>query len=222
MSPALLNRLALSAVLGAVTSPALAEWRDVPYADMAKMPLTLAAVDPQHIYDTRYVAKAGDGQAKVPADLKIQVKAGGQLVPVAVRPDGRVELPIRQDWADGGAVVQVNQPKGRVKLSLSFTARVPPGTRMSYARLTESAPVMERGMKQMAGVMGLMAPSVQQLVLSFSRPGPQTVSLLLPGGAKQRWQTDDQGKALVPWDSKWLGGTVELSAPLKGIEQVMK
>jgi hypothetical protein len=38
-----------------------------------------------------------------------------------------------------------------------------------------------------------------------------------PGGG-----ADAQGKALAPWERKWLAGTVELSAPLKSIDQVLK
>ncbi len=206
----------------ALASPALAEWRDIPYADMAKMPLTLNKVDPQKIYTAAFYAKPGEGQTEIPADFKLQVKADGRIIPVPVQADGRIDLPFRQDWADNGAIVQSNQPKGRVKMHMSLNSRTPPGTRMSYAQLTESVPVMERGIKEMAGMMILLAPKVRELVLRFDKPGTQTVTLTLPGGRKQLWKSDAKGHARLPWNSKWLAGIVELSAPLKGIDQVLK
>lgn len=218
-----LNQLVPAALLAfALAGPAFGEWRDIPYADIAKMPLTLNKVDPQKIFTAAFYAKPGDGQADVPKDFRLQVKADGQLVPVPVHPDGRIDLPFRQDWADRGAVVQSNQPKGRVKLSMRLDSRTPPGTRMSYAQLTESVPVMERGIKEMAGMMSFMAPKVRQLTLRFDAPGVQTVSLTLPGGKKKQWKSDGKGHATLPWDPSWLAGTVELTAPLKGIDQVLK
>jgi hypothetical protein len=223
MSLCFLNRLGLLGLLAlAVAAPAAAEWRDIPYADIAKMPLTLKKVDPQKIFTTTLRAKPGAGQASLPADFKLQVRVGGQVIPVLVQPDGRVELPVRQDWADAGALVQSNQPKGRIKVDVSIDSRTPPGTRMSYAQLSESVPVMERGIKEMAGMMSFMAPKVRELVLRFDKASQQTVTLTLPGGKKMLWKSDAQGHAKLPWEPKWLAATVELSAPLQGIDQVLK
>jgi hypothetical protein len=223
MTLSFLNRCALVGLLGlAATGPALAEWRDIPYAEVAKMPLVLKQVDPQGIYRVSYLAQPGPGQTALPADLKLRVKAGDQTVPVAIRPDGHVELPIRQDWADAGALLQANQPKGRVKLSISLDSRTPPGTRMSYAQLTESAPVMERGIRKVAGIMSFLAPKVRGLVLHFEKGAPQTVTLLLPDGKRKVWKTNADGHATVPWEPDWLAATVELSAPLVGVDRDLR
>jgi len=223
MPPSFLNRLGLVGLLAlAVATPAAAEWRDIPYADIAKMPLTLKKVDPQKIFTTTLKAKPGEGQTALPADFRLQVKVGAQTIPVLIQPDGAIELPMRQDWVDSGAIVQSNQSKGRVKVDLTIDSRTPPGTRMSYAQLTESVPVMERGIKEMAGMMSFMAPKVRELILRFGTGSPQTVTLTLPGGKKMLWKSDAKGHARVPWERKWLAATVELSAPLQGIDQVMK
>jgi hypothetical protein len=126
------------------------EWREIPYADLAKMPLALAKVDPQHVFSPALVAKPGKGETALPAGYKLEVKVKDQTVPVSVATDGRVNMPFRQDWSDAGAVIRTNQPKGRVVVSLNFISRVPPGVRMSYAQLTEAAPVLERGIKEIA------------------------------------------------------------------------
>ncbi len=223
MSLSFLNRLALAGLLSlCLAAPSAAEWRDIPYADMAKMPLTLKKVDPNKIYSFAFYAKPGEGQTALPADFRLQIKAEGKIIEVPIQPDGRIDMPFRQDWADQGAVVQSNQPKGRVRMGMSINSRTPAGTRMSYAQLSESAPVMERGIKEMAGMMSFMAPKVRQLTLRFDKANAQTVTLTLPGGRKKRWKTDAEGRATLPWEPKWLTAVVELSAPLKGIDQVLK
>jgi hypothetical protein len=229
MSPVLPLRLALTGLaatllalpLALIPGTARAEWRDIPYADVAKMPLMLDKVDPQHIYKTRLVAKPGKGLKALPAGLRLQVKVNGQIVPVPVTAEGNIQLPIRQDWADAGAVIQSNQPKGVVSVNMNFDARTPPGTRMSYAQLTESAPVLERGISEMAGFMSFMAPDVKALVLKWEQPG-HTAVLTLPDGKKKSWKADAKGRIELPWERKWGAGIVELSAPLAGIDLIMK
>jgi hypothetical protein len=229
MSPVRPLRLALAGLssallalpLALLPATARAEWRDIPYADVAKMPLMLDKLDPQHIYRARLVARPGKGLKALPADFRLQVKVNGQIVPVPVSVDGSVQLPIRRDWAEAGAMIQSNQPKGTVSVSMNFDARTPPGTRMSYAKLTESAPVLERGISEMAGFMSFMAPDVKALVLKWEQPG-HTAVLTLPDGRQKRWKADARGRIELPWEPKWAAGMVELSAPLAGIDQIMK
>ena len=215
-------RLLALILLAFCASPVHAEWRSLPYADLAKMPLMLKKVDPQGIYHAYYLAKPGKGQASLPADLKMQVSTGGLVVPVPIQSDGRVDLPIRQDWADAGAQIQVNQPKGTISVSFLMNSRTPPGTRMTYGQLTESVPVLERGIKEMAGMLSLFAPKVKQVVLKFEKGTPQTATLALPGGQSKAWKTDADGQIRLPWEPDWNAAVVVLSAPLKGIDQVMK
>jgi hypothetical protein len=215
-------RLVLALALLAAPLAALAEWRDIPYADVAKLPLMLEKVDPQHVYSFRLTAVPGKGLKALPADFRLQLKlAGGQLLPVPVAQDGRIQLPIRRDWAKGGTVLQSNQPKETVGVSMAFNARTPPGLRMSYAQLTESAPILERGISEMAGLMSFMAPGVKTLALKFDRAG-HTLVLTLPGGKQKRWTSDAKGRIELPWEPKWAAGLVELSAPLVGIDPILK
>ena len=44
----------------------------------------------------------------------------------------------------------------------------------------------------------------------------------LPGGGKKSYRTDAKGLIVLPWEPKWAAGTVELSAPLKSIDQSLK
>jgi len=217
-----LTAAAFAALLALNAPPLRAEpWRDVPYGDIAKMPLVLAKVDPEHVFTVALVAKPGKGHAALPADFRLQLKVNGQIIPVAVAADGKIGLPFRQDWADAGAVLQSNQAKGRVAIAMDFISRVPAGTRMSYAQLTEAAPVLERGIGEVAGFMSFLAPEVRHFTLKFAQ-APQTVLLTLPDGKKRSYKTDAKGLIVLPWEPKWAAGIVELSAPLKGIDQTLK
>ena len=93
---------------------------------------------------------------------------------------------------------------------------------MTYGQLTESVPVLERGIKEMAGMLSLFAPKVKQVVLKFEKGTPQTATLSLPDGKKKVWKTDADGRIQLPWEPDWSAAAVVLSAPLKGIDQVMK
>jgi len=224
MNPSLpnLTTTALAALLVLAAPAARAEeWRDLPYAEIAKMPLAMAKVDPQHIFTANLVATPGKDQAALPPDFKLRLKLKDQLIPIAVAADGRVSLPFRQDWADAGAQIETNQAKGRVAVSLGFDSRVPPGTKMSYAQLTESAPVLEKAIKQVAGLASMMAPGIQSLTLTFDKP-PQTLELSLPDGTRHSYKTDAKGVIELPWEPKWAAGSVQLSAPVKRIDQNMK
>lgn len=216
------GRFALATVLLALPLAALAEWRDIPYEDVAKMPLMLQKVDPQHVYSFSFKARPMKGAEALPTDFRLQIKLkGGQLLPVKIAPDGRVDMPIRQDWAENGAVLQSNQPKGVVMVGMDLDARIPPGTKMSYAQLTESLPILERGISEYAGIMSFMAPDVKALVLKFGKPG-HTAVLTLPDGKKKNWTADAKGQIELPWNAKWAAGLVELSAPLVGVDPIMK
>ena len=204
------------------TGPVAAEWRDIPYADVAKMPLALKSADPQGIYTASYRAVPAEDKTSLPANLKFQIKTGQQLIAVVMQPDGRVDFPIRQDWVDGGASIQVNQPKGSFRMSFSMDARTPPGTRMSYGQLAESAPVLERGIKQMAGLMSFFAPKVKTIQLLFDGGTPQTATMTWSDGKTQTWKTDAGGKIRLPWEPSWSGALVVLSAPLKGVGPELK
>ena len=219
MSP----RVILAALLLlAAALPARAEWREVPYADVAKMPLGLKRADPEGVFTAYYTIKPAKGRTAVPADVQFKVRAGSETVVVPIGAGGRVQFPVRQDWADGDAVVLINQPKGSFQMSFGMDARTPPGTRMTYATLAESAPVLERGIKDMAGLMSMCAPKVRGLLLDFEPGAAQTVEVQFADGKRRTFRSDAKGRARLPWEPDWAAATVVLSAPLKKIDPELK
>jgi hypothetical protein len=215
-------RALLALLLAIAAAPAFAQWREVPYADVAKMPLGLKKADPDGVFTAWYRLKPAKGQAAVPPGLEFRIRVGDQVVPVPIGPDGRVVFPTRPDWAEQGAVVLVNRPKGSFEMSFNLEARVPPGTRMAYAALAESAPVLERGIKDMAGLMSLFAPKVRGLLLDFAPGAPQTVEITLADGQRKTYKSDAKGRVRLPWEPAWADAVVVLSAPLKKIDPELK
>jgi hypothetical protein len=209
-------------VLACTALSAHAEWREVPYADVAKMPLGLKKADPQGVFTSYYVVRPAKGRTTVPPGLQFQVRAGGTTLPVPIGTDGRISFPLHQDWADQGAVVLINQPKGTFSMSFGMDARTPPGTRMTYAALAESAPVLERGIKDMAGLMSFLAPKVKALLLDFAPGAPQTVEITWPDGKRKVFRSDAKGRVRLPWDSDWAAATVVLSSPLVKLDPELK
>lgn len=212
----------LAALAWLLTGPAAAEWREIPYADVARMPLGLKQADPQGIYTYRLTAKPAKGKTALPPDLRVQVAVGDRVVPVEIAENGRIDLPFRQDWADSDAMVRVNQPKGSFVMAFDMQPRVPDGTRMSYAQLTESATVVERGIKQMAGMLSLFAPKVRSFTLEFATGASHSATLTWPDGRRKTWKAGADGRITLPWQPGWAKVAVELSAPLKDLGPQVK
>jgi hypothetical protein len=196
--------------------------REVPYKDLARMQLMLQKVDADHVFSSSFSVDPAVSSDRLSADLRVEVVVDGKAVPVPVDPDGRMHLPVRQDWVDAGARLRVNQPKGKVLLGYHFKARNPPGTRMRYARLAESAEVMARGIREEAGLLGFLAPKPRALDIRFP-PGPaQELVLRFADGTSKRYRAVAKGDGgyngiELPWNPDWRDAEVVLSAPIGGI-----
>ena len=217
-----LRPLLAALFLLAAALPVRAEWREVPYADMAKLPLGLRKVDPDGVFTASYLVQPGERAKQLPTDLQFKIRAGAETVAVPIGTDGKLDFPVRADWAEQDAVVLINQPKGSFQMLININARTPPGTRMTYAKLAESAPVLERGIRDMAGLMSFMAPKVRGLLLDFEPGTVQTAEITLADGKRKLYRSDAKGRIRLPWDPDWAAATVVLSAPLKKIDPELK
>lgn len=216
-----MQRIAALLALSLLASPALAAWRDIPYDEMARIPLLLQKLDHDGVYRSWLEARPGAGHAALPEDFRVEVAVDGRSIPVPCRADGTLELPWRADWAGKEAKVRVNHPKARAGLVFHLKPRTPPGTRMSYAKLTESLPLMDRGIREMAGVLSLLAPEPEALALQFAPGAVQTLVLTRPGKAPRTFRSGTDGKLELPWDPDWDAATVVLSAPLQSVDPVI-
>ncbi|TWI06306.1 Protein of unknown function (DUF2987) [Luteimonas cucumeris] len=205
------------------------EWREIPYKEVARMQLVLEKVDTDRVFTTSYSIKRADGRPALPPNLRVEVVAAGKAVPLQVDPDGKVHLPIRQDWVDNRATIRINQPKGSMTLSYGYKARTPPGTRMHYSRLTESLQVMERGIEQAAGLLSFLAPEPYALGIMFPSGPQQEVVLTFPDGSVKRFRSSGSGSSEgidnrleLPWNPDWQDAEVTFSAPPRSVLPLMK
>jgi hypothetical protein len=205
--------LPLSTLLLAFAAQA-EEGRDVPLAPTCAGVIKAKPADPEGIFRIKMVVKPKD-EPSLPADLALELRNKGQITPLHLDADHGFD-PRCGDPGMKDAVVHINQPRSRVRFGLVFPARVPAGTDMSYAKLSESVPVMEKAIKLQAGMLRFMAPKVVGIRLTFAPATGQSVTIGLPDGAK-RFEVDPRGVLVLPWNPDWASATVRLSEPLVGI-----
>ena len=216
-----MQRIAAFLLLSLLATPVLAAWRDIPYDDLARIPLLLQKLDQGGIYRSWVEARPGSGHADLPADLLVELQVEGRTIQVTCKADGTLDLPWRAEWSGKDAKVRLNYPKERAGIVFHLKPRTPPGTRMSYAKLTESLPLMDRGIREMAGMMSFLAPEPEALVLQFAPGAVQTLVLTRPGKAPRTFRSANDGKLELPWNPDWSAATVVLSAPLQGVAPVI-
>ena len=187
--------------------------RTIPYQKLYDPIVQIRRADPQGILIASLHARTKDKGQSLPADLKIELRAAGTSQPIAYdRVDGRFELPMRADWASGDTELWLNYPKSEVGIALDFSARLPPAARTTYGRLMESLPVVERLVKQQAGMMSFMAPRFEGVELIWTAGTAQTATIGV-GAATRILRSDGQGHLRVPFDPGTpANATVVLSA----------
>ena len=173
--------------------------RTIPYQKLYEPLATVHQSDPQGIVISTFQAKSAEKGQPLPPDLKMELRFGTTRQPIMLDHDGRFSLPLRADWASGDAALWVNQPKSMVGVSLSFTARLPQATNTTYGRLMESLSIMERIVKQQAGMMSFMVPKLQGMDLTYAAGGVQT-AMVGSGATAKTLRSDAQGRLRMPFD----------------------
>ncbi|MDQ2702313.1 MAG: DUF2987 domain-containing protein [Pseudomonadota bacterium] len=201
------------------------EWREIPYKDLARIQAMLEKVDNDRVFSGKFSVIPVPAKQALPRDLRVEVLVGGKAIAVQVDPDGRMHLPIRQDWIDAGASVRINQPKDALTVSYTFRARAPEGTRMRYSQLAESAEVMARGIDAEAGLLSFIAPKPHALDLRFEQGPLQVLTIRFADGTSKTWRAvakRGHNAIELPWKPEWRDAEVMLSAPLGGVIPLVK
>jgi hypothetical protein len=199
----LLVALLLSGLMMAATAFAADPvGRTIPYQKLYEPIAKMRSGDPQGILIARLQARAAEKGKPLPADLKLELRTGGTSQPIAFdHVSGRFELPIRADWASGDTTqIWLNYPKSEVGITLDFSARLPPSANTSYGRLMESLAVVERMVKQQAGIMSFMAPKFEGVELIWPAGTAQTATIGT-GATAKTLRSDAQGHLRIPFDS---------------------
>jgi hypothetical protein len=186
--------------LAVAAAPQLQEQgRSIPYQKLYAPLAAVRQADPTGVVSSSLRAEAALPGQSLPADLKIELRSGTTHQPLTLDKDGAFALPLRADWASGDATVWINHPKEEIKVVEIFKMRTPTATRISYAQLMESVPVMERIQQQHADIGDLMASTPQGIELAYQPGTPQTVTVG-SGAQRKTWNTDDKGHVRIPFD----------------------
>jgi hypothetical protein len=173
--------------------------RSIPYQKLYAPLAAVKKADPEGVVSSSLRAESAQPDQPLPADLKIELRAGTTHQALAHDHDGRFTLPLRADWISADAMVWVNQPKEAVKIVETFKMRTPTATHLQYGQLMESLPVLERIQQQHADIGGLMATTPEGVELAYVPGTPQTVTVGTSAQAKS-WNTDDAGHVQVPFN----------------------
>lgn len=210
-----LASLLLLTISLAFAATASAQSRELPYEDVTSMQAMLDKVDHDGVYSISYKLTPGKSRKTLPDNVQVEIVGAGKPVPVRIDKDHVVRLPFNQAFIQADARIRISQPKSAVGLTLIFKPRTPQGTRMRYSQLTESVPVMERGIEEKAGLMSFMAPEPYALMMQFpDATEEQWVVVTLIDGTLKRFAANADSQVELPWKPGWRDAQVQLSAPL--------
>ncbi|HEY0229820.1 MAG TPA: hypothetical protein VGC55_01095 [Dokdonella sp.] len=205
------------AFMAAATVHAEEAGRDVPYEKVYEMIQSGRAADPDGVFRVRLCAQANAKQAMLPADLAIELRNGARTQALPLDAKHCFDPPLAAEWTRPATQLHINQPKGSVSLALSIEARLPATTRLSYARLTESVPAMQRVIATQGMLARLMGPKLNSVVLKYRPASAATAVVHAPGG-EQRYASDANGDLRIPYDPALADVEVELSALPQAID----
>lgn len=187
--------------------------RSIPYQKLYEPLSAIHQSDPQGIVVSSLQAQPSQKGQALPPDLRMELRYGTTRQAIVLDRQGRFTLPLRADLAANNASLWVNQPKGVVGIALSLEPRLPPTTSTSYGRLMECLPVMERLVKEQAGMMRFMVPSLKGVDLIYAGDRLQTATVGTGTSAKT-WRSDAQGRLRMPFDADLPAATPVLLSAL--------
>src|SRR3546814_20072904 len=106
----LLSAAALALLLAAAAAHAAESSRELPYEDLARIPLKMEKVDDDHVFRGEFSVVAVDAGKALTAELRVDVLVEGRTSAVLVDRDGRSQLTLGQVRGDDRASTTNTQP----------------------------------------------------------------------------------------------------------------
>src|SRR3546814_17340692 len=100
-------------------------------------------VDDDHVFSGEFSVVPVDAGQALPAELRGEVLVEGRTIAVQVDRDGRMHLPIRQDWVDADATLRIYQSNAKLALRCQLPPRPPYGSRRRSSALADTEAVAE-------------------------------------------------------------------------------
>src|SRR3546814_19068303 len=99
----LLSAAALALLLAAAAAHAAESSRELPYEDLARIPLMMEKVDDDQVFSGEFSVVPVDAGQALPAETRVEGMVEGRTLSVQVDPAGRIHPPHPQDGVDPGA-----------------------------------------------------------------------------------------------------------------------
>jgi len=148
-----------------------------------------------------------------PESIRLQILARGGTRTIQVGDDGELLFPLEESLRDENPIVQSNQPKGSLTLSVAIGMKVPQGTRFPYAEIAT-------GIDQLRSVMAVDGADVRSHVRGvefwFRRGSDARVGVI--GPVERLFIADRMGRIVLDDSAELREGGVMLDLSEKPLQ----
>lgn len=141
------------------------------------------------------------------SDIRVSLVNDAQSLPLKLDVDGRIELPLREDFYKTNAELLTNQPKGTLSTSVTIGVSWDGADELPYAEVEETIRQLQMAGKDVLGWFGYMIffPSVYSIniPIQYKTPNQQRMDVLRDGRVIQSFVADEKGLLKFRLDRRW-------------------
>jgi len=177
----------IAAQLGAVIPVLADESAVIPYKEIDRLWQFVSAVNPTNLIAR--VSVTSTNPAVAPSDVKmvIQSPANGMIM-VEMSPSGDIRrFPHSEELARENPPIVANQPKGTLRLTLTWKLPLADYNSFRYSRLQAGVSEVNKAIKVQAGLMSAAAPQASGVIFIFppESAGKAKVEIVSAAGRKE-------------------------------------
>jgi hypothetical protein len=148
------------------------------------------------------------------ADLKVYIDSKDGPIPVALDPNGKFSVPMRDSLLAENPMILVNQPKGTMEFGwyVGLLVSETPTNGIRYSAMMRPLKDLEAIRSQM--IPGISALSIHGLKLIYPRDKDGTIVIHAKAGDRT-FKTDSAHELVIPWEQPLLeeDPPISLSSP---------
>ena len=141
------------------------------------------------------------------SDIRVSLVNDVQSLPLKLDGDGRIEIPMREDFYKTNAELLTNQPKGSLSTAITISVSWDGADEMPYAEVEETVRQLQLAGKDLLGWFGYMLffPSVTSIdiPIQYKTPNRQRLDIVRDGKIIQSFVADDKGLLKFRLDRRW-------------------
>ena len=156
-----------------------AEMATIPYAKLDEVWQRIDQIDQKKLAVMAQI-RSKNKEVK-PAAITMTIKSASGDIPIRIGPEGDIlDFPRNETLRKENPLIESNQPKGSLQLTLDLGLAVPPTNSFPYARLMEGVAEANKVVKSQAGLLAIAAPNMKAVTFVFpqSAAGKATVEIV--------------------------------------------